>query len=328
MKACGFGVTLVLLLVSCTGTRHTDGRIDVSATPVPLSTDPDQQMVGGLRYLGGVQLSSRDRRFGGFSGLRVRDDGWALAVSDTGAWAGFRLVEAKDRLVAVAGFHMAPILDQDGKRPASKSAADAESVELGADGTTTVTMEQDHRIVDFATIDPSQPASFDARPTRVSRPDLMTAWPRNGGAETYAALAAETRLVIAEDAEDTPGVRQAALFRAGEWVRIGYRGPAGFSPTDAVGLGGGRALILHRRFTPADGVSAVVSIADFASVRPGDVVSSREIARFKPPLTVDNMEAIAIRRDGSRTLVYLMSDDNQARAQRTLLLKFELGPQP
>ncbi len=327
MRTCALGVTVVLLLASCTANRPGNADVDVTASPVPLSTNPDQQVVGGLRYLGGVHLSSRDRRFGGFSGLRVRDDGWALAVSDTGAWAGFQLVETNDRLVAVAGFHMAPMLDQAGNRPVSKSAADAESVELEADGAATVTMEQDHRILHFAGIDPSRPASFSARPKAVERPEVMTGWPSNGGAETYAAISAETRLVIAEDAESTSSIRRAALSAARGWTRFDYRAPAGFSPTDAVGLGDGRALILHRRFTPTDGVSAVVSIADFSAVKPDDIVTSQEIAWFKPPLTVDNMEAIAIRRSGTRTFVYLISDDNQNKAQRTLLLKFELGPQ-
>ncbi|MBT3627577.1 MAG: esterase-like activity of phytase family protein, partial [Rhodospirillaceae bacterium] len=47
-----------------------------------------------------------------------------------------------------------------------------------------------------------------------------------------------------------------------------------------------------------------------------------------PPLTVDNMEGIAVRRDGAgHTLVYLVSDDNFSVLQRTLLLMFELKPE-
>ena len=51
-----------------------------------------------------------------------------------------------------------------------------------------------------------------------------------------------------------------------------------------------------------------------------------EIARLAPPLTVDNMEALAIRREGGRTFIYLASDDNFSPLQRTLLMKFELMP--
>lgn len=64
----------------------------------------------------------------------------------------------------------------------------------------------------------------------------------------------------------------------------------------------------------------------------------RELARLAPPLTVDNLEGLDVRRDPSGAeLVYLVSDDNGCgkrsrlvapRAlQRTLLLMFELLPE-
>ena len=49
-----------------------------------------------------------------------------------------------------------------------------------------------------------------------------------------------------------------------------------------------------------------------------------EVARLAAPLSVDNFEGIAVRRDGTRDFVYLISDDNFLGLQRTLLLKFEL----
>jgi hypothetical protein len=36
------------------------------------------------------------------------------------------------------------------------------------------------------------------------------------------------------------------------------------------------------------------------------------------------MEALALRRDGGRTFLYIASDDNLNSLQRTLLMKFEL----
>ena len=59
-----------------------------------------------------------------------------------------------------------------------------------------------------------------------------------------------------------------------------------------------------------------------------------EVARFEPPITIDNFEGVEARRDASgRTLVYLLSDDNNCAKnrffrgpglQRTLLLLFAL----
>ena len=44
-----------------------------------------------------------------------------------------------------------------------------------------------------------------------------------------------------------------------------------------------------------------------------------------PPLTVDNTEGVAARRDNAgHTLIYLLSDNNYSVSQRTLLLMFKL----
>ena len=43
-----------------------------------------------------------------------------------------------------------------------------------------------------------------------------------------------------------------------------------------------------------------------------------------PPRPVDNMEALAVSREGGRTIVRIASDDNYLALQRTLLLEFEL----
>jgi hypothetical protein len=74
------------------------------------------------------------------------------------------------------------------------------------------------------------------------------------------------------------------------------------------------------------GQSAVVALVDLSPALDGKrtMLSARDLARLAPPLTVDNMEGIAIRRDGDRTFVYLLSDDNLNPLQRTILMKFEL----
>ena len=325
MKACALGVAVVLLLVSCTTGHLRDGSVVVTATAVPLSTDPATVAVGELRYRGGVVLTSSDKRFGGLSGLRVRADGWVLAVSDIGQWLGFRLVEQGDRLTGVADFHIAPILDAKGRPAASKSAVDAEALEWGKDGSAIVAMEQDHRIQYYTGIDPSRSETFKARPDYVHRPYLAREWPRNGGMETYASVNPPVfDVMISEEAVLSTDVYRAMVTGNDSELQFGYRAPAGFNPTDAVSLGDGRLLVLHRRFTRVDGASAAITIADFSDIQPDEVIEGRLIARLAPPFTVDNMEGIAVRRSGTRTFIYLISDDNQNKAQRTLLLKFEL----
>jgi hypothetical protein len=73
------------------------------------------------------------------------------------------------------------------------------------------------------------------------------------------------------------------------------------------------------------GVSVRLMRVAAADIRPGAHLEGREIARWGPPLTVDNFEGVAARRgpDGE-TLIYLLSDDNFHLLQRTLLVMFAL----
>jgi hypothetical protein len=308
-------LALLLVLAAC-ATPQRPGDVRVTARAVPLSTaDPAATTVGELRYLGGLWLTSADRRFGGLSGLRLLADGQALAVSDQGDWVSFRVVERSARLVGVERVRIVSMQGIQSRAPADKGGADAEAFELMADGTAVVAFENDHRVASWRGFDP---ARLDAPATLVARPPAMRGWPRNGGAESFAEIGADSDVMLQEDA--TP----VGLLTTGSTLaQFRYRPPQGYSATDAFGLGDGRALVLHRRFTPAEGASAVIGVADFSRVRSGGSVAPREIARLAPPFSVDNMEGIAVTRAGDRRFVWLVSDDNFSKTQRTLLLKFE-----
>ena len=94
--------------------------------------------------------------------------------------------------------------------------------------------------------------------------------------------------------------------------------------TDAVALDGTRLLVLHRRFTVADGVGALLGVVDMAALGSDAVVVPRVLAEWGPRFAIDNMEGLAVTREGGRTIVWLASDDNFNPVQRTLLLKFAL----
>ena len=54
-----------------------------------------------------------------------------------------------------------------------------------------------------------------------------------------------------------------------------------------------------------------------------DRIATFTLATLREPLSVDNFEALAVRRvNNDETFVYLLSDDNQSDKQRTLLLQF------
>ena len=69
--------------------------------------------------------------------------------------------------------------------------------------------------------------------------------------------------------------------------------------------------------------TTTVAIVDPAAIRPGAVVRSRTIGRV-PGALADNYEGAAVTTDGARLFLWLVSDDNFNRWQRSLLVQFEL----
>jgi hypothetical protein len=302
----------------------------VQTRPLALSrADPTLDRVGRLKFLGALQLEAKDARFGGISAILWEPGcGRLLAVSDSGAWFVLEPAEQDGRLEGIAKAWIAPILAPDGKPPLSKRAADAEGLARMGDGSTWVFYEQDHRGERFAGVSACRPESLGAAPDRRWVPPGAVLWPENGGMEAVAGVGEALRIAL----ESVPGPAGGGLGLAGvpdgALSRFSWLAPEGFQPTamDPLDAEGPRMLVLHRRFTPLEGVMAVLGEADIGAAEAG-TLAPREIARLRVPLLVDNMEALAVRREGERRFVYLASDDNFNALQRTLLLKFELLPE-
>ncbi len=304
--------------------------LPLSATPLPLNRDdPAIDRVGALQFLGAVQIRSSDARFGGLSALRAGKGARLLTVSDTGNWVAFDTIERGGRLVGVANGVMVAIRQPDGRPAATKAAGDAEALEWDpATGDATIVYEQAHRLAHFAGIHAARPATLAAIPVGTEYLTAMTGWPLNGGGEAMAVLAGgAARIIISELARRPDGPHPALLTIGDKTVEIGVDGPKGHAPTDAIALDDHRILVLNRSFSLM-GQSAVLTLVDLAPVLAGNATTApaRELARLAPPLTVDNMEGLAIRRSAGRTFVYLLSDDNLNAVQRTILMKFELLP--
>lgn len=280
--------------------------------------DPARVQLGGLRYLGGWALEGRHPAFGGFSAMAVRGDRFIL-VSDKGYVARFRFDGRQISGPMIAALPTGPgnALD-DGTR-------DSESMTVGRDGRVWIGFENYGQIWRYA------PGL--GRGETYSAPAAMAKWPGNKGAEAIVALADGRFLVMSEGARedsDPKGTSRALLF-SGDPTRasarpavIHYRPPTGYSVTDAAQLSDGRIIILHRRFVLTEGIAAIVSIVPVDAFRKGRIVSGRIVARLASPLTVDNMEAIAVSTEGGRQRIWIASDDNFYPIQRTLLMKFAL----
>lgn len=292
----------------------------VTATPVALDPrEPGRTTVGALRYLGGWVLKGTDERFGGISSMTI-EDGRLVMLSDGGVVTRLRFDS-----------HAGPQPDY----------AMSELPDGPGDGS-----EKVDRDSESSTYDPASGhvwAGFETRNeiwryTRGfgradghAKPRLMADWPSNEGAEAMVRLADGRFLVFAETRTCKDGSHYALLFLGDpvehpDAAAFCYKGPpGGFAPTDAAQLPDGRVIVLHRAFRATAGFSSALTVIDPKAIVPGGPpVVGKLLAMLAPPLTVDNMEALAIRQTPQGIVLWIASDDNYFFLERTLLMAFAL----
>lgn len=287
--------------------------------PLDLPSLPYRMGNGPLTLVDGWELESDNSDFGGFSALHAMGGGRLLALSDAAILAGFTVREG----ALARNSFIAPLPVRKGER-STKYDQDSESLAHDpVSGRYWVGFEQRHRIRRYS-------PGF-ARAEATGRPPAMADWPENGGAEAILRRADGSFVVFAESQRVRPGVTAGLIF-SGDPAEpdtksrsFAYRPPEGYRITDITALPDGRLLALHRRFSFFRGVSAKIGLIEAQAVFPGALVTPRVIATLEPPLPVDNMEGIAVEREGGKTIVWIISDDNFLIVQRSLLLKFEFS---
>lgn len=301
------------------GSAASPPRSHVSFKAVQLDpSDPTHIRVGGLHYLGGWQIDSRQPGFGGYSALATHDGNF-IALADTGNYMLFRLSH-KGRFDNV-GFGNLP--DYPG-RNGNKGDMDSESMTIAPDGRIWIGFEIFNAIYRYA---PGLTAV-----TGRSLPPAMKDWPGNRGPESLVRMTDGRFLVLCEDQSRADGTSDALIFPGdptesdAEPVHFLYKPPEDYVAVDAQQLPDGRIVVLNRHFRLADGLWAAVTIFDPRTIRPGELVQSEPVAEIRPPLTIDNMEGLAVSVEAGETILWMISDDNQLPVQRTLLLKFALKP--
>lgn len=303
-------------------------QLGLTSTPLPLNeNDRHQTRVDRLLYRGGIELHARQILFGGLSGLEVSADGKTMtAMSDNGRWVRATLqYTAQGDLAGATGGVMTAITPAEGY-PLKGNWRDAESITPDGAGGYFVSFERQHRIWHFRT-PPKDP--FDAVPVPLRAPDDIDRQPSNGGIEAMARLCDRRLLVISEMATSEKGVAKAWVFDGKQWKALGYTLRGTFHPTGATILPDCNVAVLERSFTIGEGVRARVVYVPAKTIRPGATLRGEELAEFRQPLTVDNMEGIAARKgDKGEPLIYLVSDNNFSGFQRTILMMFELLPPP
>jgi hypothetical protein len=314
-----FGLALIFLL-SASVAKAPDSHSFVRFRPILLDRDrPERRDFDQLTLLGAWRLTSNNPHFGGISSMRVAN-GRVLALSDAAYVFQFPLedrpVEEPLRVRPLPEIYTARVPDRDSESMTS----DPESGDMW------VGFEASNTIRRFS---PNLGAK-----RAWAAPVGMARWPDNTGAEGMARLPDGRFLVFSEAAPGPNDSAEALVFPGDPTVyaatstRFYYKPPKGFSATDAANLPDGRVLVLNRHFSIFDGVAAALTIIDPRDIAPERIVPSRLVAMLKPPLNMDNMEALSVEQQDGRTILWIASDDNFNPLQQTLLMKFALKTAP
>ncbi|WP_172705004.1 esterase-like activity of phytase family protein [Sphingomonas sp. LH128] len=330
---------LVLLLSACAMPHpHSGGvtagmGVQVSAQPASIGT---LDLGPHLRFMGAVDLTSDDARFGGLSSLR-----WAAgrlhSLSDQdGTWYSFRPVERGGVLVGVDEVRSTSLQDSDGAPLMGKVRSDAEAIDFVDSPcpaasckpqAVLVTLERDHRVLRYAMrrgLPVGTPERLHGLDTWLSRQ------PDNEGIESLASTDGET-LLISEGLRAPDGQASAMLVRpalgtgavAGS-IPLSVPAPGDHRPSDLVALGGGRYIMLRRSWSERQGFSVMVEELVLSESSDGVQARTRQLHTFARPDISENFEGVAIRREGNRTFLYMIADDNFDPGSRTILAKFAL----
>ncbi len=277
--------------------------------------------LGAFTLEGAWHLDSPHTDFGSYSAMVALGDGPLLAISDLGRTLRFSPPGAPPSPTEI-GTVFAGRDDSKELRDLEAAAYDPASghIWVALEGRNIITRHDD---IDFERF-------------TIALLPAMRGWGGNSGAEAMARLAGGRFLLLREGFDGTfERERHRGLLFPSDPVEgstpvvFTFAGPAGFSPTEVAPLPDGRVLILMRRLVwpfPAR-FSGRIAIADPRKITAGGVWRAREVAVLGSPLPVDNFEGLAIepQRDG-RINLWMISDDNGAALQRTLLWKLSVDP--
>lgn len=309
-------------------------EIGLVTTPVPLSAanPPPANLasgaVGRFVYAGGIAISSPDTdRLHGLSDLRFAPDGALVAVSDDGDLFEARLkLDETGRLVGLTDGKLSPLKGPDGQPLQGKQRGDAEGLAFLPNGDRLVSFERDHRIWLYprladGTYGPPRPATKPA-----------TAFPDNEGMEALAAYpiaGPDAYLVGGEEGE-------VWLCRlSAPCTGLTPQSPPDFTwgLTAFAAFEGQAVASLYRAYDPIRGWRGQVRfVVDPRAPAARQVVAAS--LTLDGPATRDNFEGIALSKTPANapmagaTRIYLLTDDNDAPQERTLLMAFDWTPPP
>jgi hypothetical protein len=301
--------------------------IEVSARMLADTHFPASDSSPRLEWVGGLDLTSGAKGFGGLSSLRLDAEGrHVTAVSDAGLWLRFELLLDGEKPVGIKNAELAPMLDPQGKSIAGLSRGDSESLAL-VNGDAFVGFERTDTIWRY----PLGKDGLNAVATPIPVPAEVAQLRHAHGLETLAAFPPASRhagalLAIGEGPVRGDDNLRGWIIDGQNFRRLTVLAHDGYEASDGSFLDNGNFLLLERRFRPPFGIACRIRTINGNEISGGARLEGKIIFEADARSPVDNMEGIAVHKgaDGA-TYVTLVSDDNFNIFQRTLLLRFKLA---
>lgn len=295
--------------------------VSVEAQPIGrLSTaDPDRNRFGALLFRSGIDLRSSVSAFGGFSGLWRSGDGRDLiALADNAQLLKARIATSDGRLSGLSGAVLSPLILNSGIPLRRSRYYDTESFALSGSGVF-IGVERNHAVIRFE----RNAAGSIVRGVPIPVPKALADLPGNGGLEALGIAPGRSPLggALVGIAEGGSGFILTGPRQGSFQVNL----TGGYDVTDLAFLPGGDAVILERRFSLLGGFGCRLRRIEAKAIGPGARVDGETLYESEASHQVDNMEGLAVHREGGETVLSLISDNNFSALQRTLLLEFALA---
>ncbi|NJM83969.1 MAG: esterase-like activity of phytase family protein [Tabrizicola sp.] len=266
-------------------------------------------------FIGSYHWQSDNADFGGFSGLRLTEDGCSLiAVTDRGHILRAEIVRAADgRISTVVAHTLTPLVGEDGKA-LSRRRSDAEDLELGPDGRIYISFERAARI--------SVQEGLDGPVRILPVPDAFSRMPSNASLESLAMDGDGLLYTLPERSGSAFTPFPVFRYANGTWDQpfsLPRDGP--FVPVSADFGPDGRLYLLERAFYGIAGFAMRVRAFPFGPAGPGPAMTLLETA----PGVHDNLEGLSVWRDPEGTIrLTMIADDNFMPFQRTEIVEYRL----
>ncbi len=289
-----------------------------------MAETPAQKDFGKLEFLGGLELRSEHKDFGGISGFRFTDaQGRFLAITDKGSWLTGILDRKETAPASLSKTRIGRLRKANGKALKKKKHADAEGLEtLGGDFL--ISFERNHRVERFSWKGKKLQQTSGIRTINLNGYDLEN----NHGPEAIAySQETGTLYVFPEGDEINDNLYRGFIIRNEEVSEIAVVRDGYYRITDASFTASGDMFLLERFYNPVLGVSVRIRKFSNQELNASDTIEGEILLEASWRHEIDNMEGLDVSTmaDGSTRLT-LISDDNFSKSQRTLLLEFRLRP--